>query len=324
MNDNDFACLETTGGDPVMLKGMRVVGDLRGLMFEARVEQRFSNSSETNVEVIYTFPLPWGAVLLDVEAQLGEQRLSGIVVEKKQAVAQYEEAISDGDAAIMLEKNRDHSYSLNLGNLAAGEECLITFRYAQTLQFEQRGLRVLVPTVIAPRYGDPMLEGGMQPYQVTGHDLLADYPFEIELHLHGELRHARVASPSHSIRFVQSAADSSDALIVSLARRGALDRDFVLVLDELKHDSVAVLARDAVAADGVVALASFCPRLLAKTVDPLSVKILVDCSGSMAGDSIDAAKRSLQAIVQQLKQGDRFSLSRFGSTVEHRSRGVFH
>ena len=43
----------------------------------------------------------------------------------------------------------------------------------------------------------------------------------------------------------------------------------------------------------------------------------------MAGDSIDAAKRALQAIVQQLGAGDRFSLSRFGSTVEHRSRGLW-
>ena len=54
-----------------------------------------------------------------------------------------------------------------------------------------------------------------------------------------------------------------------------------------------------------------------------AVKILVDCSGSMAGDSIAAAKRSLQAVVQQLGVGDRFSLSRFGSTVEHRSRGLW-
>ena len=30
-----------------------------------------------------------------------------------------------------------------------------------------------------------------------------------------------------------------------------------------------------------------------------------------------------QAVVQQLGQGDRFSLSRFGSTVKHRSRGLW-
>ena len=50
---------------------------------------------------------------------------------------------------------------------------------------------------------------------------------------------------------------------------------------------------------GSTVLASFCPHLPAKEAGGMAVKILVDCSGSMAGDSIAAAKRALQAIVQQ-------------------------
>ena len=153
--------------------------------------------------------------------------------------------------------------------------------------------------------------------------IISAYPLTIDLRLHGELRHARVASPSHPLSFDQGAADADDALTLSLARRGALDRDFVLILDQLRNDSLALLGRDSVEAGKVVALASFCPRLPASEPAPLCLKILVDCSGSMAGDSIEAAKRSLQAIVQELMQGDRFALSRFGSTVEHRARGLW-
>ena len=284
--------------------------------------EAFSNPTDQNVEVLYTFPLPYGALLLAVEVQLGDQHLSGLVVEKKQAEARYEEAISEGDAAIMLEKNADHSYSLNLSNLDAQESGVITLRLAQTLPFEQGGLRLLIPTVIAPRYGDAEIDGGLQPHQVVQTSLLADYPFEIELHLHGDLRHARVASPSHPVSVAQPRG-TSDALTVSLARRGALDRDFVLILDQLAHDSMVVLARDSVNADYVVALASFCPQIPEHESNPLAVKILVDCSGSMAGDSMDAAKRALQSIVQQLGTRDRFSLSRFGTTVEHRSPGLW-
>lgn len=43
----------------------------------------------------------------------------------------------------------------------------------------------------------------------------------------------------------------------------------------------------------------------------------------MAGDSIEAAKRALQAVVSQLSPEDKFSLSRFRSTVSHRSRGLW-
>ena len=323
MDQRECARLQTQDGQPVNLLGVKLSGDLRGLMFEASIEQRFCNPGDKNVEVVYSFPLPWGAVLLGVDVVLGDKHLTGAVVEKKQAEARYEEAISEGNAAIMLEKNHDHSYSLNLGNLAAREQCTITLRYAQTLQFEQRGLRLLIPTVIAPRYGDAQQDGGLMPHQAPIHSLLAEHPFALELRLHGELAQARVASPSHPVGVAHGKKEAGAVLTVSLARQASLDRDFVLVVDQLAHDSMAVAARDSVAPGAVAILASFCPRIALQGKASTAVKILVDCSGSMAGDSIDAAKRALQAVVRQLGAGDRFSLSRFGDTVEHRSRGLW-
>ena len=323
MEQRESARFEARNGDPVNLLGIKLTGDLRGLMFEASVEQRFCNPGEKNVEVVYSFPLPWGAVLLGVDVVLGGKHLTGAVVEKKQAEARYEEAISEGNAAIMLEKNHDHSYSLNLGNLAAGEHCTITLRYAQTLQFEQRGLRLLIPTVIAPRYGDAQQDGGLMPHQAPSHSLLAEHPFALELRLHGDLAQARVASPSHPVGVAHGKTGEGAVLTVTLARQASLDRDFVLVVDQLAQDSMAVAARDNVAPGSVAILASFCPRIAVQGNASTAVKILVDCSGSMAGDSIDAAKRALQAIVRQLGAGDRFSLSRFGDVVEHRSRGLW-
>ena len=323
MDQRECARLETRDGQPVKLLGVKLSGDLRGLMFEASIEQRFCNPGDTNVEVVYSFPLPWGAVLLGVDVVLGGKQLTGAVVEKKQAEARYEEAFSEGNAAIMLEKNHDHSYSLNLGNLAAREQCTITLRYAQTLQFEQRGLRLLIPTVIAPRYGDAQQDGGLLPHQAPSHSLLAEHPFALELRLHGDLAQARVASPSHPVGVAHGKAGIGAVLTVSLARQASLDRDFVLVVDQLAHESMAVAARDSVTPGAVAILASFCPRIAVQGKAATAVKILVDCSGSMAGDSIDAAKRALQAVVRQLGAGDRFSLSRFGDAVEHRSRGLW-
>lgn len=323
MDQRECARLEAQDGQAVHLLGVKLSGDLRGLMFEASVEQRFCNPGDQSVEVVYSFPLPWGAVLLGVDVVLGDKHLTGAVVEKKQAEARYEEAISEGNAAIMLEKNHDHSYSLNLGNLAAREYCTITLRYAQTMHFEQRGLRLLIPTVIAPRYGDALQSGGLLPHQAPSHSLMANHPFELELRLHGELAQSRVASPSHSIGVALRNSEIATVLTVSLVRQESLDRDFVLVADQLAHDSVAVVAKDRVEPNGVAILASFCPRIRTQGAASTAVKILVDCSGSMAGDSIDAAKRALQSIVRQLGAGDRFSLSRFGSTVEHRSRSLW-
>jgi Ca-activated chloride channel family protein len=310
----------------IVFQGFKLHGDLRGLMFAAEVEQRFQNRGKANLEVVYTFPLPWGAVLLGVEAELGGKKLSGVVVEKKEAEARYEETLSQGDAAIMLEKNHDGSYTASLGNLAAGEGCVVRFRYAELLRFEQRALRLTVPTVIAPRYGDPVRDGGLMPHQAAANDILAEYPLELEIGMHGDLARARVASPSHPVRMESRLG----VLVVTLARAAALDRDFVLVLDNLAHDSIAVAGADmAGGAEGgrYAVLASFCPRLAATdgagNPPAVQVKFLVDCSGSMEGDSIEAARAALSEAVGQLRPGDKFSLSRFGSGVEHHSRGLW-
>lgn len=319
MNTHATARVSTSSGEALALQGVRLEGTLDGALFEATVIQRFQNPHDEHVEVVYTFPLPWAAILLGVQVQLGERHLRGIVVEKRQAEAEYEGALADGNTAIKLERNSDGSFTLNLGNLTPQEQCTIRLRYSQVLPFEQRNLRLLIPTVIAPRFGDPQIDGRLQPHQTVEHDFAVEYPFELSLRLVGELARARVASPSHpiSVKWVPDA----NAIEISLAKAGRLDRDFVLVVSECAQDSLAISGQDPVDASATTTLASFCPLITQRR--PVAVKILVDCSGSMHGDSIGAARRALQAIIGQFEAGDRFSLSRFGDRVEHRSRGLW-
>ena len=315
------ATLRNSQGAPLILKDVAITGELRGAMFEAHVRQTFSNPTDTHAEVVYSFPLPWGATLLGVEVQLGQVKLNGTVVAKAQAAEQYEETLSKGDAAIMLERGNDGNYVLHLGNLAPGEQCLIDMHYGQLLQFEQGGLRLAIPTVIAPRFGDAVREGGLAPYQVPETDLLAEYGFSLTLNLHGDLVNARIASPSHPISVARNSA--ADVVTIALTQQSYLDRDFILVLDQLAQCSVATVAPDYVDEKTFVATASFSPSIPNAKEQKTAVKILVDCSGSMSGGSIQAARRALMAVVKKFNTGDKFSLSKFGSSVEHRSKSLW-
>jgi Ca-activated chloride channel family protein len=252
----------------------------------------------------------------------------------------------------MLERGNDGNYVLHLGNLAPGEQCLIDMHYGQLLQFEQGGLRLAIPTVIAPRYGDAVREGGLAPYQVPETDLLAEYGFSLTLDLHGDLVNARIASPSHPISVARNNSfgspkeptirksdahkddnndrmsnerqkNAADLVTVALTQQSYLDRDFILVLDQLAQCSVATVAPDYVNNKTYVVTASFSPSIPNATAQNTAVKILVDCSGSMAGGSIQAARRALMAIVKKFNTGDKFSLSKFGSSVEHRSKSLW-
>jgi len=317
------AQIQTRGGEPVMLKGVTLTGTLQGSLFEAMLEKRFHNATDQHVEVVYTFPLSYGAVLLEVAVQLGDKMLTGSVIAKREAETKYEEALTEGDAAIMLERNADGAHTLNLGNLAPQEDYVVTLRYAQTLSFEQRGLRLLIPTVLAPRYGNPITDGGLKPHQVTENSLAVEYPFQLTIDLLDDLSRARVSSPSHPIGVSHDLDGAAPRLRVNLAASAFLDRDFILNVDQLPVNSLAVLSPDPVTPKQTAALLSFCPVIPKEHNPVIAVKLLVDCSGSMGGDSIAAARRALQAIVSQLQTGDRFSLSRFGSTVEHRTRGLW-
>lgn len=295
-----------------ILQSVRAEGSVHGLLFELSVEQHYLNASDDNVEAVYTFPVPWNAVLLGVECVLGEKTLQGTVVARAEGERIYERALEDGNAAVMVERAADGMYTVNVGNLLPRERAVVRFRYAQLLSFTQGQVRLVVPTVIAPRYGDPR-SAGLQPHQVPATDLCAAYPFSLSVSFHGELASAKLSSPSHVV-----SVRSSDGNI-QLALRGdaCLDRDVVFLAEGLAGKSLSALGRDG---DGIVALASFCPSdegLPATT--SLNLKILVDCSGSMNGERIAAARRALHEVLSHLEPEDSFSLSCFGSEVMHLS-----
>ena len=304
------ALLKALSGAAPVLQSVHADATVTGLLFELTFEQRYVNESEENIEAVYSFPLPWNAVLLGMEFVLGDKVLSGKVVAKADAEERYEAELEAGNTAIMLERAADGLYTVNLGNLLAREHATVRIRYAQLLSFEQGQVRISVPTTIAPRFGSPAA-AGLRLHQVPEHSMQVDYPFAMKVSFAGAVSTGRMSSPTHALSVCQA----GGKLQVSLGMSARLDRDFVLLVDGLEGQSLAAVGKDG---DGEVALASFCPAPdTPDSTAPLSIKILVDCSGSMNGDSIGSARKALHEVLKHLKRSDRFSYSRFGSEVAH-------
>lgn len=64
MNELNRTSLTNEYGDELLLTGWSLKGDLRGMAFEATLDQSFVNSTGNHSEIVYNFPLPWGAELL--------------------------------------------------------------------------------------------------------------------------------------------------------------------------------------------------------------------------------------------------------------------
>ena len=68
MKAEHMAILKAVEGQEMVLQGVKASGRLAGALFELTVEQRYKNPTDKNLEVVYTFPLAWGAVLLGFAA----------------------------------------------------------------------------------------------------------------------------------------------------------------------------------------------------------------------------------------------------------------
>jgi Ca-activated chloride channel family protein len=224
-------------------------------------------------------------------------------VAKPAAEEHYEQAIAEGDTAIMLEQVQPGLYTMNVGNILAGEEVRLTIRSAELLAWQDNLLRFRLPTTIAPRYGSAE-QAGLQPHQVPDHDLFAEHRLQIRVRLLGPMTKAQVASPTHPIVVDQLPTET----VVALAPgHMALDRDFILYIDRAADQHSVLVEREG--EGGYVALASFVPQMpTSASLPPKNIKIMVDCSGSMAGDAITQARQAISDILQHLRPEDFFNI----------------
>ncbi len=304
------------GVAPVLQK-VAISGTVAGLLLELSVEQHFHNASQQNVEAVYTFPLPPDAVLLEMACTLGERVLQGEVYATAQGEQIYEDALEQGDTPVMVQTAGAGYSTVNIGNLQAGEVAVVRYRFVQLLAYVQGQIRIAIPTVIAPRYGNPA-SAGLLPHQQPFHKLAAEYPCSLQLQLNGALQAGAISSPTHalSVRMLEG------NLSLSLDKSARMDRDMVVLIDGLQGQSLAVCGADPATGETVV-LASLCAAAAGEVAaQPVAMKVLVDCSGSMAGDSIDSTRRALHEVLGELRGEDSLSLSCFGSTVQHHHAGL--
>lgn len=307
-----FAELNSIGGPQPVFEGVQVQAELRETLAVTTITHSYRNAGATNIEAVYTFPLPLEAVLLELTVTLGEKHLKGTVLPKRQAEARYEEAITDGDAPVMLQNPQPGVYTMNVGNLLPGEKATISFRYAQFFRWQGDSLRYHLPTTIAPRYGSAE-QAGFEPQQTPETSLVAEHLFSFTMKISGALSGMGIECPTHEIAIDHDSALS--ACTVSLVRQSAhMDRDLVITVRQSSDQ----IATTTVARDGEEYLlwGSCQPRFtLADDPAPRSVKIVVDCSGSMGGDAIAQAREALLMIMDELRPQDWFNIVAFGSTA---------
>jgi Ca-activated chloride channel family protein len=306
------ALLSTTIGKAVLLQRVDINASVDGLLFTVKARQFYKNTTDKNIETIYTFPLAWGATLLGLTATMAGKVWQGTVLPKSEAEESYEKAIKDGDTPIMVEQSGKGLYTAHMGNLKPDEEAIIEIEYAQLLRVEQGQVRLSIPTTVAPRYGDPVKTGKLKKPASVDASLAVSYPLSLDLVINGPLAKGAVACPSHQV----SVRSDEGKTLVNLNRDGYLDRDLVLVFDGVESAGVFAVAEDGGEYPALLSFTAEASAEVRQQATEIELKILVDCSGSMEGDSIKLARKGLKSLLPLLSSVDKVSYSLFGTHTQ--------
>ncbi len=313
---------------PIPLEGVAISGEVFGGCARVRVAQRYCNRESHPVEAIYTFPMPSDSVLVGFAMTFAGRRIDGVVREREEAFRQYDEAISAGHGAALLEPERPNIFTAQVGNLLPGEETLVEVDYAQRLSADEGTLRWAIPTLVAPRYipsrplGDRTGHGRADPTdRVPDADRITPpvgaptYGLKMDL-LFDAGPDSMVESPSHAIRVARE----GERVRVTFAQAEVgLDRDVVLTVRHAAPGPLtAVAAHREGARPGVFAL-TVVPDLFDPEAAPArqTVQFVIDVSGSMNGASIVEARAALRLCLRHLREGDCFNIVAFNH--QHRS-----
>lgn len=287
-----------------LLAASRLEVSITDLVAEYALRHEFHNPSGEAIEAIYSFPMPLDAAFLGMEAELGGERLTAVVEPRQRATGAYDDAIADGDSAVLLERLEAGTLCVSLGNLKPGERGLITLRFVAPLHCADGQARFSLPLVHRPRYGRSRLDELVTP----AHDFAVEHLLDARIRVTGLLGRAPVSCASHAARFGVTAQGQQLDLTSAM-----LDRDLVLRFD--LPDDFAGQARLVRDGDELIGMLSVSLPSGLQAAMPCDLCLVLDGSGSMGGDAIAQSRAALQAVTGSLGEADRIQVLRFGSSV---------
>ena len=326
--DTGFGTIKATARDGQPFELVALASDVHyqigGLIAEASIRQRFSNSSNDWIEAQYLLPLPEGAAVHDMTLRVGERVIVGEIREKEQARADYVEAAASGRRAALVESDRANLFRTAVANIGPGETIEVEVRWWQSIQYRDDRFSLSLPLTYTPRYtmGErlPSIDDALAGFEASAPPTTHDDAHsnnapkvDVRVDLDPGLALSRVESSSHAIKVARH----GSAYAITLANGSVpADCDFVLEWAPVlgKAPASAMLTETV---DGeTYAMVMLLPDSQLSRPLPRELILVIDTSGSMGGESIRQARAALDLALTSLRPIDRFNVIQFNSVTE--------
>lgn len=304
---------------------------------DVTVKQNFRNTFSDHLEAVYIFPLAHSAVVTSFELRVGTRIVKGEVKERQQARQDYQQALSDGKRTALMEQERDDIFTMQVGNIAPGEEVTVEVKYSERLPFFEDGsCEIRLPLVVAPRYISGQPKDGQSAglgtevdtdevpdaSRITPPRLVDGAKDNVQLSVSVELLQA--ADGTFNIKDLSSSqhvvsTNLGDGTVkVELSNEDELmNRDFILkwvaAEKSLKPNLVSYTDEKG---STYCMLTVMSPRQDKFLGVPRDVIFVVDRSGSMGGPKMASAAKSCSILLDTLGPRDRFAICAFDTVNE--------
>ncbi|OCL07675.1 hypothetical protein AOQ84DRAFT_389365 [Glonium stellatum] len=274
-------------------------------------------------DITYMFPLYEGISIVDFKFKVGERTIYGLVKEKEEAKAAYQSAVNRREKAGLLEQASQSAdvFTTRIGNVPEGAEVIVTITYVEELKHDAEvdGIRFMLPTVVAPRYGSHPDELLGIPPGVDGSISLT-----VDIILGDENPIQKIQSPTHPIGVSMGTVSTSSLEENPSTTKGSvtlalgtahLDEDFVLqIVARDIGQPKAILEMHPSLKNQRALMTTLVPKFALKQSKP-EIIFIADRSGSME-DHIPTLISALQVFLKSLPVGTLFNICSFGARHE--------
>ncbi len=324
---------------------------IQGDLATVTITQTFANPTSDPLNATYLFPLNKDAAVHAMTMEVGDEIIQAQIHKIGEAKKKFNKAKKQGKAASLLVQHRPNMFTQHIANLMPGLPIKVTLVYDQTIPKVDGNYELVIPLIVGPRY-QPAHSG--KPPQVVDDgvtvgikkvkaetqfnqweiETLPAYPEVSGLTIPDSIRKDRVSiniemEAGATIPHIFSRTHKIDVIgeekkkTITLADGRTIDnRDFVLRYQLAGKNTQPTFLAHTDSKDGYFSLwieppASPKPNDIAAR----EMVFVLDTSGSMSGQPIDASKVFMRHALNNLRSKDYFRIIRFSNNASEFTSG---
>jgi Ca-activated chloride channel family protein len=285
------------GAPPLQLVSHRVEVKITERGAVTHVTQEFNNPTGRPLEATYLFPLPQGASIDELALWMNGKRETGKVMEKQQARAIYESIARRSRDPGLIEYVDAQLFEARVFPVPANGRQKVELTFSNLVDYEN-GLHRYVYPMKTDQHAAQTLE---------------DFTFTVKIDSKLEIKN--LYSPTHEM----ATSRRGTTALASLEKSNfSLADDLLLywTVDDADVGLTVLTYKDGDEPGYFMALASPKDKLRDEEIIGKRVAFVVDTSGSMEGEKMEATRRALDQCLAKLGEDDLFSIVSFGGYAE--------